>query len=524
MHSADTRVFLALAEKLEKVLFVSCFYRCGNCEMIDESSDFEDSADCSESSESSEESCGNQEMVASRTKQVLCELHEQELKLFCLSCAKLICADCFLVDGAHMRHMIDYVPKVYDEKQMKLQEKFVILEDHVQRLQQDVAKSEQNLKFIHDAEQTVIQEIEALCLKAKLSVSRLTAKRKQTLQMYAEVATNMQTLNKIIQEKAKHLRMEEFIEQERSVHQQCDEFIAGCVEHRFSPAQFEDIGCDLLPPYEMRTYTLRNFDKTTDWHFRMRLSCDILWNVSLSKTNDFSVLGIPSDNEMNNFSFKLLVVIVHDDMRKTIQKSFLLDGDLKEEKIATVSLLTSEGFVNKDNELVVKIGLRPQNVLVENQILKSLNAVQSKFCVTYFNLELSAATNKKSDSTLLVDRANRNWCLRVLPFKLSAPNSKLGLFIILLTQTAAKCLFFIELMHDDPKKNVRRCGVSTFEQIDSAFGYKDFLDRTILINEPGFYTNGVMRLRFGVQPLDNWNYRIDSKIDCCDNEIGEAES
>lgn len=123
----------------------------------------------------------------------------------------------------------------------------------------------------------------------------------------------------------------------------------------------------------------------------------------------------------------------------------------------------------------------------------------------HFTLSL-AKTPKKSPeahhSDVLVDRQERHWCLRVYPFAQTLEETNLKVFVVLRKGTRTKCRYFIELLHDDPKKNVIQCTESAFDTIDAGYGWHCFMERKRLLSDAGFYSGGVLRFRFGVQPLD----------------------
>ncbi|XP_058815141.1 uncharacterized protein LOC131678811 [Topomyia yanbarensis] len=471
----------------------------------------------------SEEPNIKQDLLLTRIKQEVCWLHDKEQKLFCLSCEETVCGDCFLEGAAHMRHQIDRVSTVYKEKLADVENKIAILDGKAQDLQKDVAQSQMNLKLVQNAEQAVFEQIDALCLEAKHSVSQLINERKRMLENYDKIPAKKRKVKETLQKIVKRLPMEEFLKQQQLINRQCKELIDDSLTQRFKPVQFEDIGCELVPPYDIQPYTLFQFNFTTGWPFYMKSSNDILWNIILRKKDDLFVKVVPCDNGMVNFPYKLLVMISHNDLRKTIQKTFLLHGDSREEKIASVLVLTSEGYVDESDQLVVKIGLKPMNALVENCFLKkqilqmrsnnealqkrlvSDAYINCKYCVSCFNVNISQKLNWNRGgqlSSYLVDRSNRHWCLQVHPCNLYVPNSNLGVFIALYTNSSTKCRYFVELIHDDPKKTVRMLEENEFKQFSTIFGWHSFVDRNVLLSDTGYYPNMILRFRFGVQPLD----------------------
>lgn len=124
----------------------------------------------------------------------------------------------------------------------------------------------------------------------------------------------------------------------------------------------------------------------------------------------------------------------------------------------------------------------------------------------YFSICLQKVPKKTPEPTHspeLFDQMERQWCLRVYPFALTLQESNLKVFLVLRKGTRTKCRYFIELLHDDPAKNVLQCTESTFDTIDAGYGWHTFMERKRLLADPGFYPNSVLRFRFGVQPIDS---------------------
>lgn len=459
-------------------------------------------------------------------KRERCWIHGKDLNLFCLQCDECICGECFLGGGTHMRHQIDFVEAVYKEKRAETERKLAALDEKVRNLKQDVVQVEKNLEIVEGAEQSVLQEIEAVCEQAKQGIANLTSHRKRVLKVQAELPAKKQKLNEVLSQMVEKLPPEEFFKQQPAVEKQCDE-IAQCIPvSNFQPVEFEDIGCDLIPAYDMQTCTLVNFDRVCfGWPKYFTSDSDVQWNVFLHRKGDDLFIKVFTTNETAlKFPYKVLVVVPHDDLQKAIQKKFAICGESKEEILASYSALFKEGFVSASNELVVKVGVRPENVITESRFLKqqylNLKArlavlekqqntmekqMQSKFCIMHFNAFVSKTPKKTQEaqhSAHLIDRADRHWVLRVYPFEPSIADTNLKVFVVLRKGSRTKCRYFIELIHENPQLSVLQTTESVFESIDAGYGWHCFVERKKLLADAGFYSNGVMRFRFGVQPLE----------------------
>lgn len=459
-------------------------------------------------------------------KRERCWIHGKELKLFCLQCDECICGECFLNGGDHMRHQIDFIEAVYKEKLAETERKLAALNEKVADLKQDVVQVEKNLEIVEGAEREVLQEIEAVCEQAKEGIARLTVERKRKLQQQVELPAKKQKLNDVLSQIVKKLPPEEFFKQQPQVEKQCNE-ISQCIPvSSFQPVKFEDIGCDLIPAYEMQTCTLVNFDRVCfGWPKYFTTESNVLWSVFLHRKGDDLFIKVFTANESAlKYPYKVLVVIPHDDLLKTIQKKFTVCGESKEHVLASYAALFKEGFVSPINELLIKVGVRPANIITESRFLKeqyqSLKAriamlekhcctvekqMQSKFCIMYFNSFVSKAPKKTQEpqhSATLIDRHDRHWVLRVYPFESSLPETNLKVFVVLRKGSRTKCRYFIELIHDNPQLSVLQTTESMFESIDAGYGWHCFVERKKLLSDAGFYPNGTLRFRFGVQPIE----------------------
>nr|XP_019549886.2 E3 ubiquitin-protein ligase TRIM37-like [Aedes albopictus] len=462
-----------------------------------------------------------------KVKEERCWSHGKEMNLFCLTCSMIICGDCFLNGAVHMRHQIDFLETVFREKRVETRSRLNRLEEKVGVLQREASHCETNLALIQSAEKAVLAEIDAICEEAKMSVARMTINRKRKLEARAGFPSKKKKLTAALHNMIDQMGPTEFFQQLPGVYKQCDELMVECAPKGFHTLKFEDVGCDLVPPYEMQKFTLTNFDGTfAGWPQHLNTSCDTMWNVFLRKKESLFVKVTPDEPEASKYPYKLLVQIPHPlDIRKSIMKTFTVHGAAREDEIVSIEQLKAEKFIRDNNELLVKIGLRPLNAITENRFLKSRyktltttiaelekqvtvsgKDIHCKFCIMYFSICLQKVPKKTPEPTHspeLFDQMERQWCLRVYPFALTLQETNLKVFLVLRKGTRTKCRYFIELLHDDPAKNVLQCTESTFDTIDAGYGWHTFMERKRLLADPGFYPNSVLRFRFGVQPIDS---------------------
>ncbi|XP_062551981.1 uncharacterized protein LOC134217225 [Armigeres subalbatus] len=464
--------------------------------------------------------------AAMKVKQERCWSHNKEMNLYCLNCNVIICGDCFLTGADHMRHQIDFLETVFREKRLETQQKLVHLEETVGVLQREALQCETNLALIQSAEKAVLAEIDAICEEAKMSVSRLTTNRKRKLEARAGFPAKKKKLTTALQAMVDKMGPAEFFQHQPAVYKQCAELMSECSPKGFNVLKFEDVGCELVPSYQMEKFTISNFDGTfAGWPLHMNSSCDTMWNIFIRKNESLFVKVTPDEKDVAEHPYKMLVEIPHPkDIRKTVTKTFTVHGPPKEEEIVTIDQLKVENFICNNNEIAIKIGLRPLNAITENRFLKNRykkvrdtvanlekqvtvtgKDIHCKYCIMYFNMCVSKVPKKTPDPTHspdLVDQMERQWCLRVYPFALTLQDNNLKVFVVMRKGTRTKCRYFIELLHTDPKKNVIQCTESTFDTIDAGYGWHSFMERKRLLADPGYYSNSVLRFRFGVQPLE----------------------
>ncbi|XP_055641945.1 uncharacterized protein LOC129778844 [Toxorhynchites rutilus septentrionalis] len=449
-----------------------------------------------------------------------CRVHGKYFRLFCLSCEEILCDDCFLSEGAHMRHKIDFVKTVYKERRAETERKFTLLQESQSH---NVELYEKNLESIEAAGQSILDEIEVIYERTKQSVNQFTKGRKCVLEDQMELPAKRQKLNDTLYKLVTQSPPVEFLKEHAFVNWQCDEMMSCATPDQFAPMQFDDIGCELVPSYEMHTYTLANFNLSGYWSHNRTIS-DIPWNIYLSKKDNLSISVDSNVDAANNKSYKMVVIVPHNDIRKTIQKLFILNGVSREHSIASVSLLQNEEFINSSGELILKIGIRSTNIVVENQVLRAQKQelklkidelenqlssperdINCKFYIMHYNLNFSKQSKKHQvahHSANLLDRSNRRWCLRVYPMDVAKTNTNLKAYIVLRKGARTKCRYFIELMHDNPRNNVLLCAESFFESLNTGYGWNAFIDRKKLLSDVGYYPNGVLRFRFGVHPIN----------------------
>lgn len=463
--------------------------------------------------------------MTSEVKQERCWYHSKDLNLFCLTCNVIICGDCFLSGADHMRHQIDFLETVFREKREEAQQKLILLEETVEDLQREAVLCEANLAQIQSAEKDVLAEIDAICEKSKMSVTRLTTQRKRKLEARAEFPDQKRRLTDYLHAMVE-MKPVEFFEYQPIVFKQCAELMSDCSPKRFRLQKFEDVGCELVPPYQVEMFTISNFEETfAGWPMHLNSSCDTMWSIFIRKNKSLFVKATPDEKEASKYPYKMLVQISHPkDLRKSITKTFTIHGPTKEKEIVTIDQLKNENFICYKNELAIKIGVRPLNAITENRYLKnrykaitntladlekqvtvSARDIHCKYCIMYFNMCISKVPKKTADPTHspeLFDQMERQWCLRVYPFALTLQDTNLKVFVVMRKGTRTKCRYFIELLHDDPKKNVIQCTESTFDTIDAGYGWHCFMERKRLLADPGYYSNSVLRFRFGVQSLE----------------------
>ncbi|XP_055643883.1 uncharacterized protein LOC129780040 [Toxorhynchites rutilus septentrionalis] len=456
----------------------------------------------------------------SEVEQEQCSSHGRHFRLFCFTCEALLCDDCFLLEGAHMRHKIDFVDAVYKERRANADRMLT----NLQKLQNpDVTLCEKNLESILVAERSISEDAEAIYQQSKQNVKRIINARNLLLRERMELPAKRRKLNDDLYRKVTQLPRVEFFKKQASIHRQCDELISCIASEQFVPTQFDDIGCELVPSYKMYTCTLTDFHSSLHWSQNWVTISDIAWNISLRKDGNIFLKVEFCDDTANRETYKLLVIVPHEDIRKTIRKTYFLNGESGEETIASVALLLKENFINSNGDLVVTIGIRPTNIVTENRVLKvqtrelqdKINQLEKelssseidlrcKFYIMHFNLSISKQLKKNQvahHSSPVSDRSSRQWCLRVYP--MDDTDANLRAYVVLRQGTPTRCRYFIELIHNNPNNSLRFCTEIFFERLNEGHGWHHLATREKLLSDIGYYPNQVLRFRFGVQPIDD---------------------
>lgn len=451
----------------------------------------------------------------------LCKLHHKICKLFCLNCAEGICSACMDI-GEHDLHQVSNLAVVYSEKLSVVKSKLVQAEKYHNGLRSGTASAyERNLRLLEKEEAFHRKEIEAIAKEADLQVSQMTRIRKAKLKQQLELTMECDQILVDMQSKVEQLSANEFLQQSKGIAQKCDKLIA--TPYDVSLESVDDIECQLIPPYKFQQFVYPAFLKTKTnaiYDFVMKSAHGVEWKLTITKSAVVQIKPIPTDSQILQYRHILVVVMPHRDYTKEIRHTFVLDGKAATFDLVKTVHIADEGFCNYLGDLVMKIGIRPHNLLIEKQLLVH-QYTQKKDACTSLQKRLQSITDEYDYKHLVMnfnpkltnlqkgvflysyrirDDEARQWCLSV---KLKS-NGVVGAYIELLKGSPVNCSYFIELKHRNPLKqvlNTTKCRYYNMNGRKSAAWGWEMIAWEDLSKDAGFHPAGMLHFRFGVRPL-----------------------
>nr|XP_029715086.1 uncharacterized protein LOC109405694 isoform X1 [Aedes albopictus] len=435
-----------------------------------------------------------------------CKIHLEKCKFYCTQCHVAICALCVDEGQPHEQHHIDNYSIVYQDKVSEMNRKL----DQVDSSAKCSAVYEWNLQMLEKEEAAVLKEIEALSESSKLKVTRMTSIRKERLR--AKLQYPLQD-GKIVTEARDMIRtstMDEFMKSLSKLDQICTNLASSTSKHDFCLETADDIECDLVPAYNFGLFTSEGLFRTgnSECKFTLYASYDIDWYVTLLKSDQLQIKVSPNDPAILKFPHKLVVIIPHPNSEEEIRQTFEVKDNVSTFDVIQVSRLVLQGFQKDNNEdLEVKVGIRPVNAVVEKQLLTYRYEEEKDICTEltekvdfnhqcmHYVMKMDNTTKYPTRSSCTTDESDREWRLNVYL------NDDLGAYIELCKGSPAEISCFVELRHEDPMKTVVKTRESLhFDKLGRERGWK-LMKKNELMEDEGFYRDGFLRFRFGVQLL-----------------------
>ncbi|XP_062544223.1 uncharacterized protein LOC134211415 [Armigeres subalbatus] len=427
----------------------------------------------------------------------ICDLHGKERTLYCLNCSTSICGDCMSLGEPHDFHRVDNLVAVYFDKASKVVDKLRSAKKLNDDLHVGSAIYRKNLEFIEKEEADMLEEIEAIAQNSRLDVSRITTARKEILHQKLKVPVTNSALLEDMWNTAKQMSPYRLLGLLPEFEANCDKLLAQNVA--ITVQQFDDIHCDLISPYEFTEMVFREFHNGADGDIsaaHLKMYNGVEWRFTVEKTDVILIKPCTVDPQMKNVPHQLMVMFPHKNYDKTIYRTIeLVEGQYNTIDLYS-SFLVDEGFCDEINgDLMMKIGIRCTNVFSDLQILEHQI---SEYLVMHFHPKLSVFQNVDVlESKEITDDKNRQWYLRV-----KVVSNKFGAYICLRETSDVYCDFFIELIHRNPAKNIKRISKNQHFQT-SGWGWIPFIMFDTVNNDCDFHPDGDLHFRFGVRPLVN---------------------
>ncbi|XP_062709438.1 uncharacterized protein LOC109417957 isoform X2 [Aedes albopictus] len=247
---------------------------------------------------------------------------------------------------------------------------------------------------------------------------------------------------------------------------------------------------------------------------------DVEWELTVNKSDLIRISLRATDSQVATFRHALTIVIPHPDYTKEIRQTFNMDTGGHTFNVLIMHKISEQEFCNPGGDLVMKIGIRPLNSIVEKQLaiyqyvqLKEANEKLTKrltyftdeydykHLTMYFNIELEQFKRYRFlKSYGICDGENREWRMTM---KLNSKNM-IATHIQLIRGAGTECRFFIELEHMNLQKSIRKSSIC--KKFDFGNGTKPmwgfkFIEFDELKADAGFLRNDLLHFRFGVRPL-----------------------
>ncbi|XP_062551722.1 uncharacterized protein LOC134216983 isoform X2 [Armigeres subalbatus] len=463
------------------------------------------------------------QLSVAETARVVCPFHSRDCKLFCTNCNVTICGLCIDEGQPHELHHIDNFSIIYREKMSQMESKLLQAQKSVEALGERTAICQWNLELLEKEEAVVLREIDIVAESSKLKVTRQTSIRKERLQTQLRYPAEKLRVISHTLERVRTLPANDFMKNLSELDQLCSTLVTSTHPDNTPLEVVDDIECDLVPAYRFGRYTTTAFfqEGSTNHTFSLITSRGTAWTINLLRSDKVQVVLSPNDPELLKFPHKLIVIIPHMDSVKEIRETFELKQNNTAFDVAPVSKLVELGF---NDDLVIRIGIRPLNVVIENQLLnyqyQQLQIKKTSVDTSLLGkeLKLAAILNKPDYNHLvmhytmhrkqlkkywdnssfhLIDGEGRSWCLHL------SPENDIGAYVQLRRGPGTHCTYFIELKHEDPKQSIIMRSSVTYIETDAEEGWNCFIGWKQLVCDKGFFPDGILRFRFGVRPREN---------------------
>ncbi|XP_065093518.1 uncharacterized protein LOC135714154 [Ochlerotatus camptorhynchus] len=330
---------------------------------------------------------------------VTCPLHpERTLDLYCLTCNLQICYDCFVLLPEHKRHTIDTVEVIYRQKLLETVEKFRKIPQRLKLIDWEAIRQvDDNLKIVQNVEQNILNEIQQLIHNRTAVMLGKTAEKKRTLIGIKEYVLQMELQNRQMLQQIRDLNTSDFLRQQEVLNERCERILNDVEQLQVQSVTWDDIQCDLLPACTLEPIVL-NVPLDGDQSnkrvpFQLEDDCGIQWITICHIRATSIVLEMYPNLLVGDFNFRAVVEISHLNQMKMTSKTFTFREKLLPTELIPLDELQNSGFLSKAGDLRLKIGIRSENIVEENILVKKLLLEQRK-ATGHLQMELAAVKDQ----------------------------------------------------------------------------------------------------------------------------------
>lgn len=461
------------------------------------------------------------------------------MNFFCLTCEMETCADCILDVKDHKRHSFDRLDAVFFEKFPITNEKIAALELRMKIIEKHSKEAEKNLTLINVTEDSIMSELQTLFNAAKSEVNETVNKKRDELEKCIQLTAEQKASVTQLREEIEAISHFNFIKQQGILNTKCDELQEQFQNISSDFIDYYDIGCEIIPATKLTTYNLDYVNEVETLNLTVNDSAGDDWKMSFIKGELVYLTVAPNENVpfITSHKFKVTTEISHSDISKSLRKRFVIQRKMEKFLLGTVDQLISGGYL-ESGMMTFHIAIEPLNVveahdhykdkaaLLNNTLvhyknlliaskescdtMKKDNDLLKKFSIGYYLLDYSSIQKQAKScfvSPNIIDFNGNEWKMEIKFERNDLNKILLSTYIlpariITISENSRRCAYFIELMHSNPDETIRGFAENTFDDNDSARGWKGFIERTRVLNDVGFVRNGKISFRFGVCPTD----------------------
>ncbi|KXJ73215.1 hypothetical protein RP20_CCG016286 [Aedes albopictus] len=324
-----------------------------------------------------------------------CPMHpDRTLDLYCMTCEQQICCDCFILLAEHKRHTIDAVETVYRQKLLETVEKFRKIPQRLKLIDWDAIRQvDENLRIVQDVEQRILGDINELIRNRTAAMLGKTAEKKRVLIGIKEYVAQMELQNRQTLEQIRGLNTNDFLRQQEVLNERCERILKDVEQLQVQSVTWDDIQCDLIPSCTLEPIVI-NIPLDGDQMskripFPVMDDCGIQWITICHVRTASIVMEMYPSQTMGDFNFRAVVEISHLNQTKVTYKTLSFREKLIPTELASLKELQIGGFLSKMGDIRLKIGVRSETIVEENNLLRKLLFDQRK-AVGHSQMELAA--------------------------------------------------------------------------------------------------------------------------------------